>query len=246
MNDLYPGLPHELEDDWIDAIASGEISEPLARFLDEHPAARDELSALDDVAMALRRDRDAAHPGPHFFDALAGDIMASLPEPDVAPATLVGRKVKPAEPGQKQSWWAAAWAWFGKHPTMAWGAVMALGLVAILAWPRSDDANDGFAETGPDVGMAAVHPDASAPESPGSPEPSKENWLAAALPQGLSRTEVHELRQVAAQIEVSGLDLDESDDGLDDDWGLGVGAGAILQMGGDELDSALDALEAPL
>lgn len=243
MNELYPGLPAELEDDWIDALGTGVISGPLARFLADHPDAQAELASLDDVATALRRDRDAAHPGAHYFDALESDIMAGLSERAEQrsavrdPAPLVGRKVEPGA-ASGASWWSSVWAWFGAHPTMAWGAVMALALVAILAWPSGDEPapGEGIAVTGPDAGEIV----APAPEAP---EPEKADWLAAALPSDLSQDELLELRQIAAQVELGSL---EDSDGLDDDWGLGVGAGAIQDMGAEELDSALDALEAPL
>ncbi len=241
MNELYPGLPPELENDWVDAIAAGEVSTALAQFLDANPAARAELEALDEVAVALRRDRDDAHPGAHFFESLSDDIMASLPTPSDGPAPLLGRKVG-AGTRASSSWWSAAWSWFGKRPTLAWAAVMAVALVVILAWPRTvDSPAGGIAETAPDVGEAVV-PDDDVDEVAVA---ARENWLAAALPHGLSRDEVHELRQLASEIEISGLDADDNSDDLDDDWGFGVGAGAVEQMGNAELDSALNALEAP-
>lgn len=223
MNPMYPGLPRDLEDDWVEAMATGEISASLANFLDKTPGARSELEALGDVAEALRADRDAAHPGAHYFDALEGDILAQLPTN--GPAPLVGKRVSEEKAA---SGWSSAWAWLTRRPTLAWAAVMVAALLAILAWPRLDEPSE----------PVVVEADA------GAAEPDRADWLAAALPQSLTQTEIHELRQVAADIRMGGLD--EPSDGLDDDWGLGMGTAAIVDMGDDELDSVEDALEAPL
>ncbi len=229
MSDTIDGLPPDLHDDWVDALATGSVTPRLAQWLEANPSARHEREELADIAKLLCQDRDSMDPGAHYFDALAQDVMQGI-----AVQTFVGEK-----PNQQvqatPSLWASTKALFTKHPTLGWGAVMAAALTMLLVSSLFEPLESEL----PHQLFTAA--DAGAPEK--DSQSDDHAWLVAALPQNLSSEEIQELRMVAAQVQLGDF---AEEAGLDDEWGFGAGAGAIESMGIDDLTRVEEALEAPL
>jgi hypothetical protein len=168
-----------------------------------------ELEAL------LRQDSAAQDPGDHFFEAMHDDIMAQLPAQQ--PVELPGgvAQVNPAAPSTP--WFRRLVEGFGRRPTLAWGAVMAVALLGLVFWPAEQ----------------ASGPVAPAPStSPG-----------AVAQQDLTEAEVEELRQLAAEMKI---DILSEEDGWgavaqeDAEASLGgFGQEDLGWMDEDDLDRAL-------
>jgi hypothetical protein len=229
MSDTIDGLPPTLQDDWVDALATGSVTPRLAQWLEANPSARHESEELGNIAKLLCQDRDSMDPGEHYFEALAQDVMEGI-----AVQTFVGEK--PNHQLQvTPSLWARTKALFAKHPTLGWGAVMAAALTMLLVSsliypPKSEPPH-----------RLVTAADAGASEK-GS-QSNEHAWLLAALPENLSSEEIQELRMVAAQVQLGDF---AEEAGLDDEWGFAAGAGAIESMGIDDLTRVEEALEAPL
>jgi len=214
----------ELEAAFFEALDGGPESEALQAWLAAHPEAAAELDELRAVQGALRGDREARSPGPHFFEALHADIMAELDSGD-APGVveLQGGEVAPMAPAAEgQSWFAWLRALLIDRPSVSYGFGMALALLGIVLWALA-----GAGDVRPGSSEVAVGADA------GTDLPAAVAKLPAA--------EREELRAMAAQIDIDVLDEDDDeDDGVE--WSGLVGeeySTAELDEFEDELRRAL-------
>ena len=219
MSDLYPELPGELEEQWCEALAGGDVSAALQKWLSSHPAAAQELMAMRDVAAQLTNSRDAMDPGAHYFESMTQEVVAQLEAP-----RLVGARVV-TEPEESAASWARVRDWFVRRPSLGWALVMAAALMAILAWPQAPP----HTPTAPVTTTQPTSPDSN-------------DWLRTAVPSTFSEDELLALRRVAASMDIDPMREDTGDE----DWGFGLGAGAVEAMGAEELERASKSLEAPL
>ncbi|MCL5270090.1 MAG: hypothetical protein M1457_05980 [bacterium] len=73
------------------------------------PACREYFEKNDQIARLLRDHAEVAHPGPGYFDDLAGRVMARLDEQPPAPVLDCGLAgVRPASASRRPLWWAGA------------------------------------------------------------------------------------------------------------------------------------------
>lgn len=147
---MNPVPPHHLLSAYLDGELSAREREEVEHWLEQSPAARQELLELEQVGLLLRQLPKDALPqsfAPQVLDACLSDtgVFESITPP---PATALPKTSPPENrPGQDPSYRPKK-TWF--RFTSALVAASALGLIALLSWPKPDGSNrENIAQNSP-------------------------------------------------------------------------------------------------